>query len=378
MSAPNKKDPRTVHQQDPEALARSTVEVWVPPADKPGAMNEVAVQLDFGPLDARRIDLANPPPKPVPILKLSGQQICTAANLTAIAAQAKAGKSATVGAMLASMVVADTGNDGADCFGFEADPHGGKAVILFDTEQSPFDSHRLVMRAAQRVGVDAMPSNFRLYRLLDMPTEKRRAYLKAEMERASTECGGVHCVLIDGVADLCIDPNDAAEAFGLVEELVQLAVAHDCPIIVVLHENPVQQPGNSKTRGHLGSQLERKAESNLRVVKEGEVSTIYSDKCRSASIPRDRGSCFAWSDTAGMHVTVTESNRAEKSQTKKAEEHRPAVEAVFAGGKAMSWAALMECLERNAGAKGKTGERRIKEWLALGLISKSATGYQKA
>ena len=339
----------------------------------------VSATLDFGPLDARRIDLADPPPKPVPVLKLLGQQLCTAGNVIAVTAQAKAGKSATVGGMLAAFMVAGSENTIADCLGFDAHPHNGKVVILFDTEQSRYDSHKLVLRAARRAGVDVMPANFRPYRLLDMPTKLRRAYLAAEMERANGQCGGVHCVIIDGIADLCIDPNDAAEAFGLVDELIQLAVKYDCPIIVVLHENPGQLAGGAKTRGHLGSHLERKAESNLRIVKENEVSTIYSDKCRNANLPKNKGACFQWCDVEGMHVTVTPASRAEQSQAKKADEHRLAVEAVFEGVKgAIGWTKLRSSIEQHTGAKGRTSQRRITEWLDLGLISKSATGYQKA
>ena len=46
--------------------------------------------IDLTELDKRRIDPLNPPPKPVPIISLAGQQISTSGNLTAICAQAKA------------------------------------------------------------------------------------------------------------------------------------------------------------------------------------------------------------------------------------------------------------------------------------------------
>jgi hypothetical protein len=344
-----------------------------PPEDK-----TTGKAIDFEPLDSRRIKLENPPRKPVSVFTLAEQQVSTAGNLTAITAQAKAGKSATVGAMLASAVVNADERESADCLGFQAHPHNGKAVILFDTEQSPYDSHRQVERAAKRAEVKDFPPNFRMYRLLDVSTGERRRFLASEMERASNECGAVHSVLIDGVADLCVDPNNSEEAFGLVEQLVQLAVKYECPIVLVLHENPAsngQQVG--KTRGHLGSQLERKAESNLRVIKEGEISTIFSDKCRSANIPKDRGVCFEWSDAHGMHITIA--NKAgEKKEAKQKNEHMPAVQAVFEGHVgAMPWKILMKRLESEAGLKGKTRDRRITAWQELGLIAKTEVGYMR-
>lgn len=330
-------------------------------------------EVDFAMLDERRIDLTRPPKKPVPVFILSGQPICTAGNLTVISAQVKSGKSAVVGANVSATVAADSGNDDADTLGFTSAPTNGKAVIVFDTEQSRYDSWSLIDRACQRAGVKEQPGNLRAYSLLDVPTATRRVWLAAEMERASVDCGGIHAVLIDGVADLCVDPNNAEESFPLVEELVQLAVQHDCPLIVVLHENPAgAASATGKTRGHLGSQLERKAESNLRIVKDVEgISTIFSEKCRSASIPKAYGICFAWCSLLGRHVTV----EADKADAKRGEQ-APIVEAVFEGVVgALTWAELMERMERHAKLKGSTAERRIRLWQSLGIIKKSARGY---
>uniref|UniRef100_UPI0037CB4B90 hypothetical protein n=1 Tax=Prosthecobacter sp. TaxID=1965333 RepID=UPI0037CB4B90 len=160
--------------------------------------------VDFTELDARRIRLASPPPQPVPVFTLLTQQICTPGNLTVISAQAKGGKSAIVGAMIASTVTtpppADADDDipdweaECDLLGFAAAAPAGRAVVLFDTEQSPYDAWSLVNRAALRAHVSSMPDHFRGYSLADVSTEKRRAYLAAEMQRAHEECGGIHSV----------------------------------------------------------------------------------------------------------------------------------------------------------------------------------------
>jgi hypothetical protein len=328
--------------------------------------------IDFEPLDSRRIKLENEPPKPVSVLTLAGQQISTAGNLTVVSAQAKAGKTAAIGGMLAALIAGD--NEGADCFGFVAAPTNGKAVVIFDTEQSRYDAWLLLNRATIRAGVHELPPHFRGYCLLDVPTASRRLYLAAEMERASRACGGIHSVILDGVADLCIDPNDPSEAFGLVDELVRLAVLHDAPIVVVLHENP-SGAETGKTRGHLGSQLERKAESNLRVAKDAKgISTIYSDRCRRASIPKDQGPRFAWSGQAGMHVTVTTDVRADKAQEKR-EAERPVVDGVFAGTVgSVPWSDLKKRMMDAGHMTSRTAERRITEWTKLGLICSPVKG----
>ena len=337
-------------------------------------------EVDFTELDKRRIDPANPPEAPVDLVCLNGHQICTAGNLTTISAQAKAGKSGVLTGILAAVLSPITcielGKPCRDYLGFSAEPSDGRAVICFDTEQSPFDACKLHQRSLKRGQVDALPRNFRCYYLADIGTEKRRVYLSAEMARAQAKCGGIHIVIIDGVADLCKDPNDPEEAFGLVEELMQLAIKYNCPIINVLHENPSGTgQGYAKGRGHLGSQLERKSESNLRIEKDKDgISTIHSDRCRRASIPKSQGVRFQWCDEAGMHVTVYSIAAADKD-AKKREEELPVVDAVFndASGD-LSYGELKARLGEHAGIKNRTAERRIKSWVGLGLISRRENG----
>ncbi|NBW22402.1 MAG: hypothetical protein EBR82_82075, partial [Caulobacteraceae bacterium] len=58
-------------------------------------------------------------------------------------------------------------------------------------------------------------------------------------------------------------------------------------------------------RGHLGSQLERKCESNIYITKNDDgVSVLWSDKMRGAPIPLTKGPAFAWSDEHSRHVQV--------------------------------------------------------------------------
>ena len=110
-------------------------------------------------------------------------------------------------------------------------------------------------------------------------------------------------MLLDGAADFIPNPNDPDEAFAFVDELHQLAIRYDTAIICVIHENPSSETG--KTRGHFGSQLERKAETNLRLSKDGDgVTTVFAEKARHAHIPKERGTRFVWSDEEKMHVTT--------------------------------------------------------------------------
>jgi len=330
---------------------------------------------DFSNLDARRIRLATPPPQPIPVFTLCDQHISTSGGLTIVAAQAKAGKTATVGGMLASILAADAEDD-SDCFGFQGTPTNGKAVVFFDTEQSPWDAYCLAKRAADRAEINELPENFRGYYLLDIDTRDRRRFLSMELDRAASACGGVHAVLVDGVGDLCLSVNDEEEAIAFVDELIALAVKHSCPLILVLHENPGGGE-TGKTRGHLGSQLERKAESNLRIVKESDgISTIYSERCRKAHIPKTTGPRFAWNDKAKRHETVTERPTSEKAAAARRELEEDATQ-VFncpeaTGG--LSWADVHGRIEIVCGLKRSGARKKFQKLIDAEILKKNSLG----
>jgi len=247
-------------------------------------------------LDARRFDLLAPPPAARSIYRVGMATIATPGNLCVIAAQAKAGKSALVGGFIA----ASTGSHG-DTLGIASSNPEKLALIHFDTEQSPSDHHGIVATALRRVRADTQPSWLRSYRIADVSMRERFALLEYELERAKKEHGGIHSVLLDGVADLISDPNDPAEAFAAVERLHRLAVTYDTSIVCVLHFNPGSE--FNKTRGHLGSQLERKAETNLALEKADGVTVVYTKLARHAHIEKDAGARFQWDQDAGMHLS---------------------------------------------------------------------------
>lgn len=245
-----------------------------------------------------RFDITKPPPVAIPRFKLGGFTISTAANLTGVQAQAKTGKTA----FQAACIAATMGPTG-DCLGVSAENPRGLAVVHLDTEQAPADHHEVLLGALRRAGRDVPPTWLRSYRLAVLSLMERRRYIRIEMELAAKACGGIHSVFLDGLADFCLDPNDSAESFAFIDDLHQLAIRYDTSIVCIIHENPSSEAG--KTRGHLGSQLERKAETNLRLWNDGDgVTTVFAERARHAHIPKEHGSRFVWSDEEKMHIST--------------------------------------------------------------------------
>ena len=318
-------------------------------------------------LDARRFDWENRPPRPVPLFRIRENAISTAGNITVLAAQAKAGKSALLGGMIAAALNPNASE--GDTLGVSSCGAGSKAIIHFDTEQSTFDHDAVVRLALQRAGLTNQPTSLRSYCLTDVSVGERLEMMRFELERAHRECGGIFAVFLDGVGDLVRNPNDPDESFAFVGELHRLAIQYDCAFIVVLHENP-SAADSAKTRGHLGSHLERKAETNLRLMKTDEVTTVWTDRgARHCNIPKAAGIRFAYSQVERRHCLMESANDA-RSQAA-ADELAAFTASVFDGHPELSWSELVNRIVSMKKLSVGGARKRIEKMSELRLIRKN-------
>lgn len=325
-----------------------------------GTVGELTGKSLADELASRRFDLEKQPPRIEPVFTLQGRTIATAKNISTTTAAIKAGKSAVHDAMMAATMVEDAVRD---CFGFESANPEGRAVLHFDSEQSPEDHWALVRRAIRRAGLDHQPPWLVSYCLTGTRPSVAWNLVREAIRMASQEFPGIHTVLLDGAADLVSDVNDAAECNDFVAELMDTAIRHSCHINGVIHFNP----GGEKSRGHLGSQLERKAETNLALEKdESEVTVIYSLKNRRAGIPKNHGPCFVWSDEAGMHVTAP--SRASKRDAALAQELRELAEEIFSDRLAKRHCDLVESVQKATKKCERTAKDKVREMKRLGVI----------
>lgn len=324
-------------------------------------------------LAARHFDRKNPPPEPPPVLMLGNVVIATPENLAVAQGKAKGGKSALVGAIIAS-TMAPTG----DCLGFSSNNPHGYAVIHFDTEQSKYHHHLMLNRALRRAGREEPPEWLRSYYMKGLTVEQLLTALRCELERGKRECSGVLMCVLDGIADYCSDVNDPAMSFALVAELERLTIEYQTVFVLVLHENPGSEIG--KTRGHLGSQLERKAETNLRLEKDAAgVTVVYSDRSRTAHIPKEQGPRFQYDAEAGMHVSV------EAKATAKADEKRDRLQELAVEifrdvpvGMGLNWTQLHERIEEIEGIKRSGARKRFDALRDYKVIRQSGEKYRLA
>jgi hypothetical protein len=322
-------------------------------------------------LAARAFDPDNPPLPPVPVLSLNDKFIGTHGNILALQAGMKSGKTGAVGAINAAFFIGRiAGNH--DTLGFTADNPAGHAVLHFDTEQSRFDHDATIRRALARVGMAAPPAWFRSYSVADLTQGNRLLALESAVTGAVADFGGIRAIILDGVADFMRDPNNPEEAFSLVDKLHADAIRHNCLILAVIHENPGSE--NGKTRGHLGSQLARKAETNLRMAKDPQtgITTVWADYARHCHIPKDRGTCFAWCDMLGRHVS--KGTAGEIVASAKREKFREEAESAFGDAPALSYAELVAAIVESTGLSERTAERRVVTYQTEGITIKNHGG----
>jgi len=344
--------------------------------DPTGVLHEIQALVDSdqceslaSQLEERAFNAAVIPDKPIPILRVNGKDILSEGNLLNVQAQLKAGKTAVIGAVIAAMFPA--ARLGADTLGFSAENPEGLAVLHFDTEQSRYDHDNLIRHSLRRAGLNEPPAWFHSYSITDLDDGIRLDAFFLAITNAAAAHGGVFAIILDGIADICMDPNDPPESFALVRKLQTTAINYSCGIITVLHENPGSEIG--KTRGHLGSQLARKAETNLRLAKdEGGVSTMWADQSRHGHTPRSQGSCFSWSDEAGMHVSRG-SVGAIKASAKNAK-FREEAEKAFDDDESLSYSDLVAAIMVATNLKVDSGKQRVRAYHQEGIIVKTIDG----
>ncbi len=336
------------------------------------ALNHIASEANplVEHLAARLYSPAVKPEEPEPRYFIGTVGICTPANLTTISAQAKAGKSAAKSAMMAATFAGPS----MDCLGFQSQNPHGYAVVDLDTEQAPFDHWNVIEQARRRAGAERVPAWLQSYCLTGFTVADVRGSIRITLEQAARQFGGIHSVFIDGVADAARDVNDPAEAGEFVAELQRLAIEFDCPILNIIHVNPGSE--NGKTRGHLGSQLERKSETNLRLEKDDQgVTVMWADKNRRAPIPKSTGPRFAWCDSAGMHISTESRQSSREADT--IQGLQTEAEAVFtaAGKSAICYGDFITFLTSEVHVSKSTAKRRVGQMLKVGVITKEASGF---
>ena len=167
--------------------------------------------------------------------------------------------------------------------GFGGDLRGnrqGKHMIHFDTEQGNFHASMVFKRPIQMCGIK--DDKYHTYALRQLSFKERVMFIEYILYD-KLEGKDIGLVIIDGIADLCADVNNIEQASEVVQHLMRWSKELNCHIVTVIHSNF----GTDKPTGHLGSFLEKKAETQIQL----ELNTVNKDLVK-VSCKRSRNASF--------------------------------------------------------------------------------------
>lgn len=212
------------------------------------------------------IDLAEQVPDPQPIVRIWGNLIASRGNISTVVGLAKSRKTFLTAA-IASGYLSES-----EFIGFDT-PATGK-IVYIDTEQAKAHVHKVARRILRSIGLPTNRNHDQLVvaALRELTPDQRKDATGEILRRYKPDL-----LILDGVADLCNDPNDLHESEALICSLMRWSSEFDNHILCVLHSNP----GGDKARGHLGSALLRKSETVMLVKADGDTSIVSPQYCRN-------------------------------------------------------------------------------------------------
>lgn len=216
---------------------------------------------------ASRLSVTKTYEKSPEIIKANDSVIGTLGNFSASIGKAKSKKTFNVSAIVAAALMNGT------VLRYTATlPENKRRVLYVDTEQSPYHCQKVIKR---------------ILRMCGLPADRDHAYLeflalrkyspeeRIEITRqAIYNLSDVGLVIIDGIRDFVYDINSPSESTKIITLLMQWTDERQIHIHAILHQNK----GDENARGHIGTELNNKAETVLAVEKDSRDSDISSVK----------------------------------------------------------------------------------------------------
>lgn len=199
------------------------------------------------------------------ILKANGTVIGTLGNFSASIGKAKSKKTFNVSAIVAAALKCGT------ILLYSAElPENKRKILYVDTEQSPYHCLKVMERILHMAGLPTDRDNENLeFLALRKYTPKERI---AAVEQAIYNTPDLGFVVIDGIRDMVYDINSPGESTRIISKLMQWTDDRQIHIHTILHQNK----GDENARGHIGTELNNKAETVLLVEKDSGNSDISS------------------------------------------------------------------------------------------------------
>ena len=150
----------------------------------------------------------------------------------------------------------------------------GRKIIHFDTEQGRFHVSKLARRP---LVMNKMQNddNYHIYAMREFGWQSKIDFIEHILFN-KFENEKIGLIVLDGCADLCSDVNNMEQANNVAEKLLQWSGKLNCHLTTIIHQNF----GSDKPSGNLGSALEKKAETQIKLEKNNANKGWVTVECK--------------------------------------------------------------------------------------------------
>lgn len=197
------------------------------------------------------------------VLRVDGSVIGTLGNFSASIGKAKSKKTFNVAALTAAAMTNGTVLHYRASF-----PEGKRGILYIDTEQGRPHCQQVLRRILRLAGLpeEQDPDNLVMLTLRKFPPDMRLAIV----DHAIGTIPHLGLVIIDGIRDLLYDINSPKEATDIISRFMQWTDDRQIHIHTILHQNK----NDENARGHIGTELNNKAETVMQIEVDKEERSI--------------------------------------------------------------------------------------------------------
>lgn len=317
--------------------------------------------------NARRI-----PTTPEQFISIDGARISTLGNLLVISGPPKSGKTSLSAALIAGNLHTVPPTPPIDTLGLTVWPNSdGREVVYINTELGTYDFQNLVDKILERAGLTTKPSFFHALNLTGLSPEELIDVTDAFIGELS-KVSRIRTIIIDGIADYVYSVNDPEPCTRIIQYALKVAKEYNAVVGVIIHKNPGKF--DTKSRGHMGSELARKGEATIELKPEGDSVLIKGKDIRNASSyfsPR----LIKYDPNKGYFVSsgTVETQKTDRLK-KKAEETLTTLRAVFGEEDSLKYKELVKRIIPAFKVADRMAKNRIKDFRTKGLLRKDPNG----
>ena len=197
------------------------------------------------------------------VLMVDDTIIGTLGNFSASIGKAKSKKTFNVSAIVASALNNSTVLHYRSTF-----PENKRKILYIDTEQGRYHCQQVLKRILRLADLPEYknPDNLIMLALRKFSPKLRLAIV----EQAIGTIPDLGLVIIDGIRDFLYDINSSSESTDIISKFMQWTDDRQIHIHTVLHQNK----NDEHARGHIGTELNNKAETILQVEVDKEDKAI--------------------------------------------------------------------------------------------------------